>query len=494
MSTSQPTSALVAALSLALESDGISYCHWKSNAAIDRSLSAENDLDLLVERDQIPEFRRLLDNLGFIPVLIQRAPQVVDTEDFFGFDAETDRFVHVHAHYRLVLGHDRTKNYRVPIEQAYLESAVDGGTLRVPSPDFEYVVLVLRMALKYATLDEIIWQAARRRDAAPKPSEAEELDFLAERISDEAVSGILEENVPTIDRATFDAAVYAISGNATIRERMAASREIETRLQPYARAGRATDATLRSWRRFVVAAQRRTGRLPRFRPVAGGAIIAVIGGDGAGKSTVLSDVVPWLTAEFDTLSIHLGKPKWSKTTLVVRGGVKIYKIASSVLHRGSVAGHASAPSTESDYHPMVWDVCTARDRYLTYRRARRFAAGGGLVISDRYPHPSLQLMDAPQIARRHDGRKPGGMTDRFSRLETNYHEAIDSPDLTIILKVDPNIAADRKTDEPADYVRRRSAEIWNADWLDSSGHVIDASRPLADVVAEVRTLIWSSLG
>ena len=33
-----------------LKTDGINYCHWKSNAAIDRSASGDNDLDLLVSR------------------------------------------------------------------------------------------------------------------------------------------------------------------------------------------------------------------------------------------------------------------------------------------------------------------------------------------------------------------------------------------------------------------------------------------------------------
>ena len=460
---------------------------------MNRSLSAENDLDLLIDQDHVSEFRHLLHELGFIPVSKQRAPEVPDTEDFFGFDTEIDRFVHIHAHYRLVLGHDRTKNYRIPIEQAYLESAIDSGVLRIPSPEFEYVVLVLRMALKYAVLDEILWQAARRRRAAPKKSEVEEIEDLSGQISDEAVSDILEQHVPIIDRATFDDAVYAISGKATIPERMAVSREIETRLQPYARAGRLTDGALRSWRRLVVSAQRRTGRSPRFRPAAGGVIIAVIGGDGAGKSTVLSSVVPWLSAEFDTLSIHLGKPNWSRTTVAVRGGLKAYKVARSVLRLDAAEDRTGGTSTEFGYHPTVWDVCTARDRYLTYRRARRFANSGGLVVSDRYPNPSLELMDAPQIARRFEGRGLSGITRRFSRHEIDYHDAIGSPDVTIILKVDPNVAAARKTDEPADYVRRRSAEIWNANWLESSGYVVDASQPVDDVIAEVKALIWSSL-
>jgi hypothetical protein len=35
--------------------------------------------------------------------------------DYYGYDWEAQRFVHVHAHYQLILGHGATKNYHIPI-------------------------------------------------------------------------------------------------------------------------------------------------------------------------------------------------------------------------------------------------------------------------------------------------------------------------------------------------------------------------------------------
>ena len=48
-----------------LEAEKIDYCHWKSNAAIDRSASGDNDLDLLVSRSDAQQFTELLDQLGY---------------------------------------------------------------------------------------------------------------------------------------------------------------------------------------------------------------------------------------------------------------------------------------------------------------------------------------------------------------------------------------------------------------------------------------------
>ena len=130
-----------------LEEAGVSCCHWKSNAAIARSLRGENDLDLLVARRDVRQFAQVLAQLGFARTYRRHAASP-GIESFYGLDTAAGRLVHVHAHYQLVVGDDRTKNYRLPVEEAYLRSATRAGSFRLPSPEFEYVVFVIRMALK----------------------------------------------------------------------------------------------------------------------------------------------------------------------------------------------------------------------------------------------------------------------------------------------------------------------------------------------------------
>ena len=53
--------------------------------------------------------------------------------DYYGYDQESGKLVHVHAHYQLMLGHDLTKNYHLTLEKPLLETAVRQGSFRVPS-------------------------------------------------------------------------------------------------------------------------------------------------------------------------------------------------------------------------------------------------------------------------------------------------------------------------------------------------------------------------
>ncbi len=60
--TAVPTPALdlVRRLCRVLDLQGIAYCHWKSNEALDRSASGDNDLDLLVARRGVQRFTEVL--------------------------------------------------------------------------------------------------------------------------------------------------------------------------------------------------------------------------------------------------------------------------------------------------------------------------------------------------------------------------------------------------------------------------------------------------
>jgi hypothetical protein len=158
------------------------------------------------------------------------------------------------------------------------------------------------------------------------------------------------------------------------------------------------------------------------------------------------------------------------------------------------------------YPWLLREVCRARDRYRTYLKAQRFAAKGGLVILDRFPVPQIRLMDGPLTgefinqlangpqARRFMSPRPNS---RFARalvqIEESYYREIRSPEVLIVLRLDPEIAVQRKVEEDAAYVRERSGEIWRLGWEHTDAHLIDGSKSKTDVLTELKALVWSEL-
>jgi thymidylate kinase len=478
---------LVIKLCNTLERERINYCHWKSNEALSRSASGENDLDLLISRADAERFTEILFRLGFRKARDETGNSLPGVLNFYGYDIGCDRLIHIHVHYQLILGNDLSKNYRIPIEGPYLASAAQVGLFRVPAPEFELVIFVLRMVLKHST-----WDSLLMRHGMLSASERRELAYLATAENLQKAKRVLGQHLPYVNGQLFDACLQALQPNCSPLQRIRTGEETQRALKACARSPEMRDIAWKFTRRIRLSAKSRFfHRKSKRRLDNGGLLIAIVGGDGSGKSTAIEGLDDWLSGVFDVMRLHLGKPVWSLTTITVRGLLKIGTMLGLYAFREDTNNDGT---TFPGYPSLIRSVCTGRDRYLTYLKARRFASNGGLVVCDRYPLPNLLAMDAPQCAR---VAKEFNREDKLIRwlatLEDGYYQKIAMPDFLIVLRVDPETAVQRKVDEAEISVRRRSSLVWMLDWSNTPAHMIDANLSKDQVLTEVKNLIWSHL-
>jgi hypothetical protein len=143
---------------------------------------------------------------------------------------------------------------------------------------------------------------------------------------------------------------------------------------------------------------------------------------------------------------------------------------------------------------LVRQVMTSRDRCLASLRARSRASRGAIVVCDRYPVREVPLMDGPVTAHLPDGIARRPIPVALTSLERRWYSRIGEPDLLLVLRVPPEVAVERKRgDEPESFVRERCREVWQFDWDRLRGVVVDAGRPLRDVVSDVKGIVWSRL-
>ena len=65
--------------------------------------------------------------------------------------------------------------------------------------------------------------------------------------------------------------------------------------------------------------------------------------------------------------------------------------------------------------------------------------------------------------------------------------------MLIVLKVDPEIAVQRKVEETEISVRARSTEVWELDWEKLSAFEINANRSKGEALSQIKTLVWEHL-
>ena len=344
---------LVVALCAALEDEGIRYCHWKSNEAIDRSASGENDLDLLIDRSDADQFGEVLHRLGFKQARPAPSREVPGLIDHYGLDARSGRLVHLQAHYQLVLGDDMTKNFHLPVEHAYLDSVGSDGLIRTPAPEFELAVFVVRMVLKHST-----WDAQLCLQGALSASERRELIHLLAQVPEPGRAAALADRLPMLSRPLVERCLRSLESPPSSWSRSSIARALERDLATYARHPRSVDIPRRTIRRVLRAARHVAGPPSRKRFVDGGALIAVVGPDPAAVTSVVGGLVAWLDGALEVKRFDFAGPTGSRSS------------------------------------------------GQTYAGASRFAGNGGISICDQFPPnrpaPDILVELEPADDSRHD--------------------------------------------------------------------------------------------
>jgi thymidylate kinase len=397
----------------------------------------------------------------------------------------------VHAHLSLVLGDDTTKNYRLPVEAAYLASCSHDQLFPVPSPEFELAVFVLRMVLKHAT-----WDAVAFGRGALGGNERRELDWLVARADPERTLEVVRTHLSGVGVDLWQECLAMWRPRAPLHSRLATGRKAQRALRPHSRRSWPHDLALRVFRRLTWGSRAYLLRLPaRKRLARAGATIAVVGGDGSGKSTAVAGTVAWLGGPLRVRQLHLGKPRLSLLTLAVKGPMYVARSAGLLDSAwASVDPRTARPQDFPGNTWALWHLFTARDRLRAYKRARREADTGGLVVSDRWPLKEIALMDGPRttwVLRTPE--RFSALTRRIATAEQRVYAQIAPPDVLVVLRIDPEVAVARRTDEESTYVRARNTEVRDVDWSRTQAVVVDAGLPPETVLDAVRRTVWERL-
>jgi thymidylate kinase len=487
----------VDALFHALNRRGVRYCHWKSNLRLEMGLRGQTDLDLLVDEHQRQLFREILAEYEVMPILAPPEKRYPAIENYLGFDPHNGRLFHLHVHYQLVMGEQFVKSYVLPLADRFLDSFRLQNGVKVPSPELELIVLSIRALLKYRDRDVIKDILSIRSPGLP-PHILAEIYWLLAQTSLPQVSQTLAEMawiVPGEAVAEFLRTVVATprAGYKLFRLRQ----EVRRALRTYQRHGRFS-----AWWHYVTELWRRRTIL-RFRPTSkmtlspNGLTLALVGVDGAGKTTLSREVTRWLSWKLDVRQYYLGskQPSWLSRSLywLFRIARRSHRTFSDRFGEHNVV----AKWLEAWRHAFLQAhaLSIGHDRYRRFLAGRKAAGNGVVVIFDRFPLAAA--LDGPKIHLAANGNK-GGITAVFSRHEQHIYHHFHPPNLLVLLEVTPAVSLARKPDHVPQAIAHKNQVLGQLtaehrqNALEANWICIDANPPLADVLVALKREIWQA--
>jgi thymidylate kinase len=229
-------------------------------------------------------------------------------------------------------------------------------------------------------------------------------------------------------------------------------------------------------------------------------LIAFVGPEATGKSTLVQETACWLGKVFDVSTAHLGKPPSTWLTFLPNLALPLLRKAAPQ-HRMS--------RVESD--PRVQDVgrvsllyalrsvLLAWDRRVLAVKVRRRATQGGIVICDRYPSIMVSAMDSARLRIPADAGGWGKLLGYLARLENHIYRQIPPPDVVIRLTVPVEVAIERnkerqKKGKEADaYVLRRHTTGVVPVFPTARTIELDSHQPRSQTISSVRQIVWDML-
>ena len=216
-----------------------------------------------------------------------------------------------------------------------------------------------------------------------------------------------------------------------------------------------------------------------------GLMIAFLGQDGAGKTTVTQKLMKWWRWKMEVRYVYLGSgdnySSWKKKLvkrLPTHGPLKYL--------RSIIALTDTRDLTKKAYRNM--------------RKAEKYAAKGGVVILDRYPQMAYAgICDGPKIRQKVVDNFGNGLASKIllplANTEEKYIKKIIAikPDLVFKLILPPEESLRRKPQERLEAVTMKHEIVKSLVFDGSDVYTIDATMPFDKEMVMIKNIIWQHI-
>lgn len=466
---------------------GVRYCHWKGNANLKNGFEGTSDLDILVSIEDKTKAEKIMQKAGLIEFRTQYTSQIPDVFDWLYFDAISGILCHVHLHYEMIAGKSGVMEYNLPFLSIAFNNRLYNNTysLYTINPSVELIVLFTRIGLD--SMGKKIQKSKSGYVLSKKT--IKEIEYLKRLAEEKTVIKILNDYFGN----------YAAKVNKLINKEALSSSDIiflrsvcpiifksckrygffKTYLMSFEK--KAVSNFIKIFRNKISGVV-----ITKKTPKNGyGLVIAFLGQDGSGKSTVSEDIEKWLTWKIDAKRFYMGSGDhwnpWQKSMLHIIPNIPIFKPL-----RGLIS--------------LSLTMSLANEKLNVIKKAQNYKNRGGIALFDRFPQIAYKgINDGPRIRVKYMPMFGNGMIKPIvewlaNREEKKIEMACNmSPQIVFKLMLSPEESMRRKPFEKYNEVKKKHEIIKHLEFPDSDVYTIDATQQYEEELVQIKRIIWQHI-
>ncbi len=490
-----------------LEEKDIRYLHFKSNTELAKSFDGRGDFDVLIDPGRIADAEAVIaahSGKRLNPPRLGRYPGV---DNWLILDRTSGILYHLHLHYQLATGKALVKDYIIPWRDLLFETRIKDPEydIYITDPCLELLLLLVRTVVKstpgqrfktlFGNYNMYPSMQAEFRDLKEKSYAEAFMGFVRRCGFPEEDTGIFRDLLKsdTIDGHTFRRLQGAVRANMRLDRRM--SGPAASVLSAYYMVRRKLEAVVKSH-------SDNTAMIKKVHDTRG-LIVAFVGVDGSGKSTLTKEIYSWLNKKTECKRFYMGSGDGRVPLSMRLLNLFKQKKRDKRIAEGRTGGGRDIQTVSMYKNPVkfarrmlrmraLYDVQKANNRKI--RIMQRYRLNGGIALLDRYPQTELTGMnDGPKIVELRETFAEKGPIDRLIKKEQKMLDIVKEvkPDIIFRLNISAETSMARKPEQTEIELFRKKIEDLNRITFSGADIVdIDAEQPYEQELIQIKGILW----